>query len=72
MKISKFIKKIFRRSWFFEDVTKVQDTEGYYKIAILCGNCKSGDAIFVKRGVYLKDVILSVKCKNCGCRLKGE
>lgn len=71
MKIFQKIKKLFRPIWMFEDVTKVQDTEGYYNMAIVCSNCNTGIAVFVKKGHYLKDITPAVKCQNCGCRLKG-
>ena len=44
----------------------------YYLFSITCKNCNNNFTVLIKKGYYVKDIITAVKCKNCGCRLKGE
>jgi hypothetical protein len=52
------------------ELPKRMNIENYYTIIHPCNNCNSTTVLYIKKGVHLNDIITSVKCSNCECRLE--
>jgi hypothetical protein len=38
-----------------------------YSAHIVCGNCGADDNAKIKKGILIKDAIMYLPCKSCGC-----
>jgi RNase P subunit RPR2 len=64
--------RLFGKNYFISG-SKYQykvNIEDYYSVLVICNNCKNITVVYIKKGVRLNDIITSVKCDNCECRLE--
>jgi len=46
--------------------------ENYYLTVVNCKNCGNNTKVYIKKKVYINDVIGTIKCHYCDCRLTKE
>jgi len=64
--------RLFGKNYFSEGspYQKKVDYVDYYPLLVSCKNCNKPTQIYIKKGVRVNDIITSVKCNNCECRLE--
>lgn len=76
----KFLIKLFGRNFLVrekiegigKELPRGVDINDYYTMNVICNNCNNRTNIYVKKGIHLNDIITSVRCNNCECRLEKE
>ena len=66
--------KLFGKNVFIGELplSKKVYAEDYYRMVVDCKNCKSTTIIFVKKGVFVNDIVTKVKCQYCNCKLEKQ
>lgn len=63
--------RLFGKNAFSEKNLNYKILSGdYYNAEIKCKNCGFTTIVYFKKGVHINDVINTVKCSNCDCRLE--
>jgi len=68
----KLLIKLFGKNKFVlgSPYEKKANLNNYYLMNVTCNNCKEGNNVYIKRGVYLNYVITGIRCRVCDCRLE--
>jgi hypothetical protein len=71
-----FFKRLFQKHVKFETPAArilVEPEENYYRTTTKCTNCATEINLVIKKGIYAKYAIPTVRCPNCGCKSdRGE
>jgi transcription elongation factor Elf1 len=70
-----FFKRLFlKRCIVIDSFLALPETleKEYYKVQHTCTNCNTTLSLLVKRGIYTKYAISSIRCSNCGCKIDRE
>jgi DNA-directed RNA polymerase subunit RPC12/RpoP len=70
----KFFKKLFQKHVIINIPGPLISVvpENCYATSVKCGNCGENLSLFIKKGIYIKYVITSVRCTHCGCKVDRE
>jgi hypothetical protein len=70
----KFLTKLFGKNYFVDGSAYAQkaDLANYYSMTVDCYNCHNMTKVYIKKGVYLNNVITGILCSNCECRLEKK
>lgn len=55
-----------------KELPKDMDVKDYYQRKQQCSNCNHSVRVYIKKGVYVKDIFTEIVCDRCGCKLTKE
>lgn len=73
-----FFRKLFLKHVIIEQPTPIKDIDialrqNYYQTDVTCNNCGQSLHLLIKKGLYVKYEISTIRCTNCGCKIdRGE